>query len=55
MLLFGLLFKTLMATLDDFSVYFVISELLILAYFWLQMKNERFLSLKLLGIHSKMH
>jgi len=41
---------TLMATLGEFSVYFVINNLLILAYFWLQMKNERILSLKLVGI-----
>jgi len=34
LLLFRLLFKILMATLGEFSVYFVASKLLILAYFW---------------------
>ena len=35
LLLFGLLFKILMMdTLDEFSVYFVVNKLLILAYFW---------------------
>jgi len=34
LLLFGLLFKILMATLGEFSVYFVTSKLLIMAYFW---------------------
>ena len=34
LLLFSLLFKILMTTLGDFSVYFVVSTLLILAYFW---------------------
>jgi len=34
LLLFGLLLKILMATLGDFSIYFVVSKLLILAYFW---------------------
>ena len=34
LLLFGLLFKILMATLGEFSVYFVIGWLLIFAYFW---------------------
>jgi len=34
LLLFGLLFKILMAILGEFSAYFVVSELLILAYFW---------------------
>jgi len=33
LLLFGLLFKILVATLGEFSVYFVVSKLLILAYF----------------------
>ena len=49
-LFFGLLLKTLMATLCDFSVYFVVSKLLVLAYFRLKMKNERIFSLKFVGI-----
>jgi len=36
LLLVGLLFKILMATLDEFSVYLVVSKLLILAIFGLQ-------------------
>ena len=38
---FVLLFKILMVTLGDFSVYFVVSKLLILASFGLQITNER--------------
>jgi len=47
LLLFGL-FKMLMATLDEFSVYFVVSKLLILAYFWAT--NLTYFSLKFVGI-----
>jgi len=36
LLIVGLLFKILMATLDEFTVYFVVSKLLILATFGLQ-------------------
>jgi len=36
LLLFGLLFKMLVATSGEFSVYFAVSKLLILAYFWVQ-------------------
>ena len=36
LLIVGLLFKILMATLDEFSVYLVVSKLLILATFGLQ-------------------
>ena len=37
-----------MATLDEFSVYFVVSKLLILAYFWAT--NLTYFSLKFFGI-----
>jgi len=51
LLLFGLLFKILMATLGDFSVYFVVRKLLILAYCWAKNKEKNvFFSLKLVGI-----
>jgi len=40
LLLFGLLFKILMATLGEFSVHFVVSKLLILAYFLGKKFNE---------------
>jgi len=49
LLAFGLLFKTLIATLGEFSVYFVVSKLLILAYFS-GTNLTNFLSLKFVGI-----
>ena len=41
-------FKISLATLDEFSVYFVVSKLLILAYFWAT--NLTYFSLKFVGI-----
>jgi len=50
LLLFGLLFKTLMDTLGGFNVYFVIRKLLILPRVGLQTNNKRILCLKLVSI-----
>jgi len=48
LLLFGLLYTILMATLGEFSIYFVVSKLLILAFFW--SANLTYFSLKFVGI-----
>jgi len=40
LLLFGLLFKTLLATLSDMNLYYVVSKLLIWPAFGQQIENE---------------
>jgi len=48
-LLYELLFKTSVAPLGDVGVYFVVSKLFVLAYFWAT-NEERILTLKLVSI-----